>query len=682
MQKAWHFLIAGAFLWPATVVSSPGFADCGRAADYQTVSSGSPEMTGFDPKNREFQFYSKSVALLIGESNYSSWNRLPSVPQEMVKFSAALEAHGFSVSRYNDLTSAEIRDLLICFFASSIDRPDMRVLVMFAGHGATRTVLDYPVGYIVPIDAPAATGADEVNHPEFLKKAIPLSEFALWATLIPAKHAVFIFDSCFSGSILDSRGNQDEKAKPSNYVFSDQVQLPLREFIASGTAGQTVPDPSTFLELLVKALLGNAPEADSNHDGYITGSELEAYLKGWVPKYVASQTPVSGHINDAKLDRGEIVFKIPTANPASSIVKGTTDVDRSEYRPIFIAGGAAASARAYEIENLVTTTADECTSDCQANARTYRLRVKIPDQLPKSAVLAEITFRCVSGNCSPSSFVMTSPPTISADSTSAEVAFKAWGSSSTWSITGQILVPNASTDAQSSPVFDPIQKRIVSVATTTLELSPTLSATPAKSVLSTTTPLAAAVKSLESDDTKTRRSARDQLAIAIRGDPAESISGVIHQVPTASYRTQLGVMAALAKVPDGWSVADPITYKIVSAIATSNTKDTTLASEATDALRNMKVYAYYEVDENGALTRAGQLRPVEVTQPPIPSATSLKTNQILQANTDVYLRAGPESQANVIKVLKGGDCVRMTKLARSISVGSWLQVSPSDCPKR
>jgi hypothetical protein len=165
-------------------------------------------------------------------------------------------------------------------------------------------------------------------------------------------------------------------------------------------------------------LLGEAPEADSNHDGYVTSTELEAYLKGWVPKYIANQTPVSGRINDSVLNQGEFIFKIPSL--VDSAPKALTGPTRnvSGFRPLFIGGIEASSAlRAYELEALLTTASNLCTYSCETTAKVYNLSVRVPNALPTSAVLDEVDLRCASGDCN--SFKLLTGPEIRQDRLSA-----------------------------------------------------------------------------------------------------------------------------------------------------------------------------------------------------------------------------------------------------------------------
>ncbi|SFK19464.1 hypothetical protein SAMN05216525_16122 [Bradyrhizobium sp. Gha] len=62
-------MLCGMLAFLVTNVSNPSWADCSRKPEYESSALGPSELIGLDTRNREFQFYSKSVALVIGESN-------------------------------------------------------------------------------------------------------------------------------------------------------------------------------------------------------------------------------------------------------------------------------------------------------------------------------------------------------------------------------------------------------------------------------------------------------------------------------------------------------------------------------------------------------------------------------------------------------------------------------------
>src|SRR5207253_44409 len=92
-------------------------------------------------------------------------------------------------------------------------------------------------------------------------------------------------------------------------AIASRTSMPVRQFITAGTAEQEVPDRSIFREQLVEALRG---EADLNGDGYVTGSELGAFLEDKVTNYSnRAQTPRWGKIRNPNLDKGDFVFVLP-----------------------------------------------------------------------------------------------------------------------------------------------------------------------------------------------------------------------------------------------------------------------------------------------------------------------------------------------------------------------------------
>src|SRR5205085_11681819 len=118
------------------------------------------------------------------------------------------------------------------------------------------------------------------------------------------KHALFLFDSCFSGSLFAL-----SRAVPDNIGY--KTSRPVRQFITSGSADETVPDRSIFREQFIAAIEG---EADANHDGYVTGSELGDFLQDRVVNYTRNaQHPQYGKIRNPNLDKGDFVFMLPKA---------------------------------------------------------------------------------------------------------------------------------------------------------------------------------------------------------------------------------------------------------------------------------------------------------------------------------------------------------------------------------
>lgn len=267
-------------------------------------------------RSREVELYDGSYALVIGASDYKKgWFRLPEVKEDVTEVSKILTKHGFTVETVVDPTSSNLLPLIRGFVDKYGLVENNRLLIYFSGHGYTEKGNDgRKFGYIVPIDAPDPTK----NLIEFQQKAAIMDEIETVARRIRSKHALFVFDSCFSGSLISG-----SKSLTPSYINYWTAQ-PVRQFITAGSENEVVPAVSIFRQMFVKALEG---DADRNNDKYITGTELAVYLQEKVIYYSdEKQTPQYGKIRDPKLDRGDFVFTIPV--PSES--KNSTSSNRAK----------------------------------------------------------------------------------------------------------------------------------------------------------------------------------------------------------------------------------------------------------------------------------------------------------------------------------------------------------------
>ena len=215
-------------------------------------------------------------------------------------------------------------------FRSFVNRhglnPNNRLLFYFAGHGHSM-IMGYggQMGYLVGRDAPNPN----VDRVGFRDHALSMQVIETYARNIESKHALFVFDACFAGSVFDAT-----RAIPE--VIAEKTGRPVRQFITSGTADQQVPDTSIFRRQFVVALKG---EGDLDKDGYVTGAELGQFLETSVTNYSRrSQTPQYGKLRDPLLDKGDFVFvvpqrdKIPAAVAALAPSGGDFDLEELEKR--------------------------------------------------------------------------------------------------------------------------------------------------------------------------------------------------------------------------------------------------------------------------------------------------------------------------------------------------------------
>jgi hypothetical protein len=243
--------------------------------------------------------YSQSHALVIGISDYWKLSTLNGVMDDVFAVKAALENQGFDVTVKTNLTKSQLDEAFTDFISKYGQNRDARLLIYYAGHGHTvKTSYGENLGYLVPIDAPKPTAN---NTGAFQEKCMEISQIEIYAKRIQSKHALFIFDACFSGSIFENT-----RAVPE--YISHNTMLDVREFIASGQANETVPDQSIFRRQFVVALNG---EADNDKDGYITGSELGDFLYKTVSNYSQGyQHPQFGKMRNPLLDKGDFVFVV------------------------------------------------------------------------------------------------------------------------------------------------------------------------------------------------------------------------------------------------------------------------------------------------------------------------------------------------------------------------------------
>jgi formylglycine-generating enzyme required for sulfatase activity len=273
-------------------------------------------------ETKEISLYDGSYALVIGNSQYSNgWDNLIGVRSDVVAVSKVLSEQGFQVETAENLTRSQFTQRVDKFIDDYGFKPNNRLLIYYAGHGHTLKSGgdNREFGYVVPVDAPNPKN-DEVG---FKQKAIRMDVIQSFAKRIESKHALFLFDSCFSGKLVTRNAI---RIPP---IIEEKVSLPVRQFITAGAANQPVPDESVFRRSFVYGL--SQGEADLNNDGYITGTELAEYLKEKVTNYSnRTQTPQYGKINDFNLDKGDFVFLVgKAANPLPPVANSTNKKEES-----------------------------------------------------------------------------------------------------------------------------------------------------------------------------------------------------------------------------------------------------------------------------------------------------------------------------------------------------------------
>jgi hypothetical protein len=625
-----------------------------RQPDLETPPDRAPlSLVGSDNKGRLFQFYGRSFALLIGESDYEARPALKEVTTELRDLVPVLERQGFEVSLYLGLKSDELQPVIDDYFKQHGYQQDARLLFIFSGHGDTRTVTSptnpeaptQTVGYVLPIDIPKDT-----NGHEFIMKALPLSQFIEWANEIEVKSALFIFDSCFSGSILKGRRGDEVAARLSTYAFSDTANQRVREFLTAGSEKQTVPSKSVFMELFKQVLLGRRPEADVHGDGYLTGSELIEFMKGAVSAANPSQTPLSGRVANPDLNGGEFIFALRNAGSGQKVSSGP-------YMPVLLKhsfGAAPKGTSTFQLEaSVITGRLEDCTGDCnKSEAKPYSLAVKVPADSPQPAHLENPTLICTSGACDNFIKIITDP-TVTSEGQVATVAFETSGPPATWTLQTRLDLPLG---IKPPPTIteDPTYFRI---------LANISSADPELGALA-------------------QRQLRDMVE---QGGPHGSTTAIVmlldKDINDDGRRRILSVMSA---VKGGWGFDDEMDSVIVNGMwHILKQVPGPLAKEYDAAARNMNFWVHYEVSPNERwLTDNGRIRPIEATKPPLPQASQIKEGQVLVADSEQNIRAGPNIEVQQIGVLKSGDCIVVVSPppTREGTFSTWLKARQVACP--
>lgn len=322
--------------------------------------AGAPAAPGLPAGTEPGALYRDSHALVIGIDQYGQWPRL----QHAVRDAKAVQAQlvqrlGFRPENVTLLLDGEatraniLRALNDKLADAQRVKRDDRVLVFFAGHGATRKLASgRDVGYVMPVDAP-------LN--DFAADAIAMPQLQEVAEAMAAKHVLFIVDACYSGlGLTRGGGGSGSTAR----FLADNARRIGRQMITAGGADQQVADDgpgghSVFTWTLLQALGG---KADLNGDGVITGTELAAYIAPTVAG-IARQTPAFGSLPGSA--GGEFIFELPAEREALSGESRQLDAAASAFSqkldqvaarvlppPASPASGGTAAALQVTVRNL------------------------------------------------------------------------------------------------------------------------------------------------------------------------------------------------------------------------------------------------------------------------------------------------------------------------------------------
>lgn len=274
-------------------------------------------------RGEDLPSYQRAIAVVVGIAKYQhsparcqkpprddEWNCLPNALVDAKHFAKKMRELGLEViPLYEwDARSDAILEALEAAeykLKATPGYPKHTLLVFyFAGHGATVE----GKGYIVPYEGDRRRKARWITMGTIRQKA---------QEMVGAKHQLYIFASCFGGTVLRSApGTAIDELKafrPALEWLDEAFKSTVRAAITAGGPEQQIPDGpesqgSEFGTALVAALApaqgGIFDRADFNKDGCVSFSELSAYVQG--NGRTSDNTPRAGRLEGDNL--GELVF--------------------------------------------------------------------------------------------------------------------------------------------------------------------------------------------------------------------------------------------------------------------------------------------------------------------------------------------------------------------------------------
>jgi hypothetical protein len=254
-------------------------------------------------------------ALLIGNSHYrdSRWPQLDDIPLQLDALRKGLEAHFDTVQVEEDLETEQLRPKLNAFLRNYGNDSTARLFIYYAGHGYTELIRQRSEyrGYITGIDTPALDGTTRAYDTARLK-AISTAEIRASLEDVLAHSILFLFDSCFAGTIFTDRAGNDPPRPLIPEVVSGLMKNQSRDIITAGNKDQRVPAHSPIPDLFLEALNG---AADPYRHGVISSVDIYTYLLDRVTQIRnISLTPQQGRLPNPVFAEGKFLFRV--MNPA------------------------------------------------------------------------------------------------------------------------------------------------------------------------------------------------------------------------------------------------------------------------------------------------------------------------------------------------------------------------------
>ncbi len=222
-------------------------------------------------EDKSSAFYEESHAVVIGVNEYKKVRSLNSSVADAEAVEEVLLNFGFPEENITKLvneqaTRQNIQDTLKVEMRERCGEED-RLLVYFAGHGQDYELSeDERVGYLLPVDA----------DPDYLpSRGISMEEVKKWNRHIPAKHILYVIDSCYSGLAA----TRSTGLPPDRDDYLKEIgRRKVRQIITAGSGDEKALEKGghgVFTRTFLRAIKG---DADLHGKGVITGFDLGNYL--------------------------------------------------------------------------------------------------------------------------------------------------------------------------------------------------------------------------------------------------------------------------------------------------------------------------------------------------------------------------------------------------------------------
>ncbi|MCW5212228.1 caspase family protein, partial [Desulfobulbus sp. TB] len=258
---------------------------------------------------RSADLFNKSYAVVIGISRYQNsgtWKTLDNAENDAKAMGDFLTRQGFKVEPFlgQNATRDNITGYLENILALKLTQND-RFVFYFSGHGETLFIGGRNRGYLIPYDGATKKKPSTWIAMEQLR--------TLADKLGNARHQLFILDSCFGG-LFATKGSMSSVPEGTPGYIKTVTGSCARQYLTAGGTNQETPAHSNlngyrqysyYTAYILKGLREGA--ADTYLDGYITASELDAYLgPAATTEY---NTPRGGHFPGH--EQGNFVFRSP-----------------------------------------------------------------------------------------------------------------------------------------------------------------------------------------------------------------------------------------------------------------------------------------------------------------------------------------------------------------------------------